>query len=291
MTSGKPAAAQVAGTAARPARLATAVQDVLVGRPTDIRLSFDQAAEIYDQARPSYPQALFDALFGMLPSRPQIVEVGPGTGKATKDLLARGATVRAIEIGPAMAAKLRSNFPTDRLQVTVEDFEKSNLPAAAADAVFSATAYHWVSPSAQTDRPAHILRPGGVLAIVDLVQVDSPVDRGFFAAAQPIYERYGEGHRGPGAPPRDRVDPPIRSVLAADGRFEHVAVRRYDWDQSYSASEYRKLMLSYSGTQMMDDVDRAGLLDDMESFIDHEFGGRVTRPLVATLTTAVLSQR
>ena len=86
-----------------------------MGRPDDIRLSFNEAAEIYDRVRPSYPADLFDALFQMLPSEPEIVEVGPGTGQATKDLLARGASVHAIEIGPAMAAKLRSNLPSDRL--------------------------------------------------------------------------------------------------------------------------------------------------------------------------------
>lgn len=263
----------------------------MVGRPSDARLTFNEAAEIYDEVRPSYPAELFDALFQKMPPRPEIVEVGPGTGQATKDLLARGATVRAVEIGPAMAAKLRLNLPTERLRVIVADFEEADIPAASADAVFSATAYHWVSPGAQTDRPAHILRPGGVLAIVELIQVDSAADRGFFAAAQPIYERYGEGHKGPPAPTRERVDPALRPVLEADRRFEQVEVRRYDWDQSYSASDYRKLMLSYSGTQMMDAVDRAGLLDDMERLIDHDFDGRVTRPLVVTLATAVLSQR
>ena len=50
-------------------------------------------------------------------------------------------------------------------------------------------------------------------------------------------------------------------------------VRRYDWNQTYSASDYRNLMLSYSGTQMMEESDRLGLLDDMESFIRTEFGG------------------
>ena len=262
-----------------------------MGSQDDIRLSFNEAAGIYDEVRPSYPAVLFAALFEALPPQPEIVEVGPGTGQATKDLLARGATVHAIEIGPAMAAKLRANLPTDRLRVSVGDFEKLQLPTASADALFSATAYHWISPASQTDRPATILRPGGVVAIVDLIQVDSPADRGFFAAAQPIYERYGEGHNGPPSPVRDQVDPAIRAVLESDGRFEHVAVRRYDWDQTYSASEYRKLMLSYSGTQMMNQVDRIGLLDDMESFIQKRFGGRITRPLVVTLTTGVLSER
>jgi hypothetical protein len=47
-------------------------------------------------------------------------------------------------------------------------------------------------------------------------------------------------------------------------------------------------MLSYSGTQMMDDGDREGLVEEIESFINERFGGYVTRPLVVTLTTATL---
>jgi SAM-dependent methyltransferase len=258
-----------------------------VNRPDDIRLSFEEAVQTYDEVRPSYPAALFDELFGLLPSQPQIVEVGPGTGKATKDLLERGASVHAVEIGPAMAAKLRSNLASRRLRISVGDFEVMSVEPGA-DAVFSATAYHWISPGAQTDRPAAILRLGGVVAIVDLIQVESPDDLGFFAAAQPIYERYGEGHRGPPAPSRAMVDPPIRAVLQADRRYDSVAVRSYDWNHTYSAADYRNLMLSYSNTQMMKASERLCLLDDMEAFVRKEFAGYVTRPLVATLTSATL---
>lgn len=127
-----------------------------------------------------------------------------------------------------------------------------------------------------------------MVAIVDLIQVDSPEDAGFFTACQEIYERYGQGHTGPPAPTRENADPAIRQVLEADHRFGDVAVRRYDWNQSYSAAEYRQLMLSYSGTQMMEEPERLGLFDDMETFIRDDFGDRVTRPLLATLTTATL---
>ena len=260
-------------------------------RSDDIRFSFNEVPAIYDRVRPSYPADLFDALFQMLPAQPKIVEVGPGTGQATKDLLARGASVFAIEIGPAMAARLRANLSSDRLRIGVGDFEEMEVRAGEADAVFSATAYHWISQQAQTDRPAAILRLGGLVAIVDTIQVDSSDDAGFFAAAQPIYERYGQGHTGPPAPARGSVDPAIRSVLDADRRFDSVAVRRYDWDQTYSATDYRTLMLSYSGTQMMEETDRLGLLDDMESLIRRDFGGVVTRPLVVALTTAKLIRR
>ena len=256
--------------------------------PPERRLSFNEVPDIYDEIRPSYPGELFNLLFQMLPSAPVIVEVGPGTGQATRDLLARGASVHAVEIGPATAAKLRQNLSSPSLRVSVGDFEAIELPRASADAVFSATAYHWISSPARTDRPAFLLRPGGLVAIVDLIQVTDPADHGFFAAAQPIYEQYGEGHRGPASPARGDVDPACRKEMDNDERFHLIDVRRWDWDQTYTAAEYHKLMLSYSGTQMMAPALRLGLLDDMEALINSDFDGQITRPLVATLTAARL---
>jgi len=250
------------------------------------RESFDRVPDIYHRIRPGYPAALFDDLFALLPARPQILEVGPGPGQATRDLLRHGASVHGIEIGPAMAEKLRNVLPTRDLVVTVGDFEEVPFQTRAYDCVFSASAYHWIEPAAQLDRPATLLKPTGRIAIVDVVQVDSPNDRGFFAAAQPIYERYGEGHAGPPSPRRDAVDPPIRVALSNDRRFADVRVRRFDWDQTYTAAQYRQLMLSYSPTQLMQPEARQGLLDDMEAFVKERFDDRVTRPLVVALTTA-----
>jgi SAM-dependent methyltransferase len=252
----------------------------------DPRSSFDAAADIYDEIRPGYPAALFDDLFDLLPPRPHILEVGPGTGQATRDLLRHGAVVHAIELGPAMAARLRANFPSDQLQVTVGDFERVDVADRSMDAVFSATAYHWLTPAAQVDRPAAILKRGGVLAIVDMNQVESTDDHGFFAAVLPVYERYGQGHTGPPAPRRGSVDPPMRRLLSQDPRFLDVEVRSYDWNQTYTGADYRKLMLSYSGTQMMEAEQRKALLDEVETFIQERFGGQITRPLEVTLTTA-----
>ena len=92
--------------------------------------------------------------------------------------------------------------------------------------------------------------------------------------------------RSPAAEPRNTVDPPIHRALRGDPRFLNVEVRTYDWNQAYSAADYRKLMLSYSSTQMMTPSARQGLLDDMENFIQQQFGNQVTRPIVVTLTTA-----
>jgi SAM-dependent methyltransferase len=255
----------------------------------DPRMSFDSAAETYNEVRPTYPPQMFDELFGLLPARPLILEVGPGTGQATRDLIDHGATVHAIELGPAMAAKLGEVLPSRELTITVGDFEHVPVADNSIDALFSATAYHWISPRAQLERPVRLLKRGGLIAIVDVNQVSSSDDDGFFAAAQHIYERYGQRHTGPPLPERRTVDPPIRSTLFRDDRFVDLEVRSYDWNQTYSAAGYRKLMLSYSVTQMMERSAREGLLDDVERFVDEHFDGQVTRPLVVTLTTAMLA--
>ena len=75
----------------------------------------------------AYPAPMFVDLFRLLPSHPAILEVGPGTGQATRDLLSRGATVHAIEIGPAMAAKLREALPSPALTITIGDFEEADV--------------------------------------------------------------------------------------------------------------------------------------------------------------------
>src|SRR5262245_65787337 len=90
------------------------------------RESFDRVPDIYHDIRPGYPPALFDDLFALLPTRPHILEVGPGTGQATRNLVSHGATVHAIEIGPGMAAKLREGITTKGLTGTCGNLEEGS---------------------------------------------------------------------------------------------------------------------------------------------------------------------
>ena len=57
----------------------------------DPRPTFGTVVDVYDEIRPTYPDELFDAFFSLLGAQPEVLEVGPGTGQATRDLLARGA--------------------------------------------------------------------------------------------------------------------------------------------------------------------------------------------------------
>ena len=247
---------------------------------------FDGSPETYDRARPSYPEPLWDELFTRLPGHPALLEIGPATGKATAALLARGATVTACEPGPNLAAYLRERFPTPRLAVLETTFEAASVPPGAFDGIIAATSFHWVDARVRLTKAHALLKPAGVLAVVDTNQVADPIDRGYFAASQPIYDRYFPGEPPPAPLPGRGVIPPVIEEIRRSGLFESPALIRHDWDQRYTTSEYLDLVRSYSNTAQLEPAPREALLADLAAFIDAEFEGYVVRPLVITLCCA-----
>ena len=255
----------------------------------DRRLTFDQVVEIYDRARPSYPDGLVARLFGALPASPHVLEMGPGTGQLTEQLLRYGAQVTAVELGPNLARLLESKLGMHGgLRVMNASFEDAPVEPGSFDGVVAATAYHWVADEAKATRPAELLRAGGCVGVIDLIQVDSPVDRGYFDRVQSIYDRYGDTNRRWEPTTYESAMPRVAEVLRASGLYDHVEVHREPWDQTYTSDEYRDLLYSYSGTQLMTEPERTQMVDELVAVIDDEFGGTLTRPLVATLTLATM---
>lgn len=66
-----------------------------------LRETFDEVAELCDRARPRYPEVLFDDLVSLasLGVGSRVVEVGLGTGQATRPLAERGLPITAVELG------------------------------------------------------------------------------------------------------------------------------------------------------------------------------------------------
>lgn len=66
-----------------------------------LRATFDSAAPLYQQARPEYPDALYEELARLAALRPgaHLLEIGCATGKATIPLAGRGFRITCLEIG------------------------------------------------------------------------------------------------------------------------------------------------------------------------------------------------
>ena len=253
--------------------------------PQAWRVGFDEVAELYDRVRPGYPEELFDELVAALPRSPAVLEVGPGTGQATKGLVSRGARVTAVELGGHLAAVLSRNLPT--VDVVIGPFENADLAPGSFDAVVAASSYHWVSPEARMSRPAELLRPGGHLALIALNQVASRADRGFFDEVHHVFSRYGQPGSHDATPTHEELVPAFVDEILASPQFEAPTTYRYRWDQRYTARGYTELKRTDSNNRAMTDPEaREAMLAEVEALIDSRYDGWIVRPLTASLVLA-----
>ncbi|MDO8382367.1 MAG: methyltransferase domain-containing protein [Microbacterium sp.] len=128
--------------------------------------SFGRAAATYEAGRPEYPAAAVEWMLAPVSTRAplRVADVGAGTGKLTRALLAVEAEVVAVDPDPAMLDQLRAGLPDVR---TVEgQAERMPLPDASVDAVVLGQAWHWVDPDAGSREIGRVLAPGGVLGLV-----------------------------------------------------------------------------------------------------------------------------
>jgi SAM-dependent methyltransferase len=253
-----------------------------------LRSIFDEAAELYDRARPGYPMALFDDLAeatGIGPGS-RVLEIGPGTGQATVPMAERGWRIVAVELGADLAAVARRNlarFP--EVDVVTAAFEEWPLPGEPFDLVLVATAFHWIDPAVRVAKVADALRPGGSLATITTHHVAGG-DESFFAETQACYERWDpDTPIGLSLKPAAGI-PQNDYELGQSARFGPSVFRRYEWDHSYTTAGYLELLLTYSGHRALDPVARANLLDCIARLIDTGYGGQVTKRYLTELQIA-----
>jgi SAM-dependent methyltransferase len=257
------------------------------GAAGELRGVFDRDAERYDRARPGYPALIFDDLAAAGAAPPAaVLEIGPGTGKATVSLAERGYRVTAVELGPALAGVARRNLAAFPLvEVVTAVFEEWPLPTEPFDVVFAATAFHWVDPAVRMSRSARALRPGGLLATVSTHHVAGGTDE-FFARVQEHYERWDPATMPGFRQPRADEVPVDDAEVLASAEFEPPVFHRYEWDAVYTTAEYLDLLRTYSSTGSLPAGPRGRLLDGIGGLIDDGFGGTIVKRYLSELRLA-----
>lgn len=124
--------------------------------------SFGAAADVYDRARPDYPdQALSWVVEGITGP---VLDVGAGTGKLTSALVQRGLTVSAVDPSEKMLEILAARLPS--VPARIGTAESIPAPDSSFDLVTFAQAWHWVDPELASPEVARVLKPGGRLALL-----------------------------------------------------------------------------------------------------------------------------
>lgn len=138
---------------------------------------FNEIAEAYDRHRPTYPDALIDRACEVagLARGASVLEIGCGTGQLTRSLLARGLRVTAVEPGEQLIARAREQLTQGgEVRYVNARVEEATLTRAHYQAVFSASAIHWVDPDVSWRKLADALVDGGTLALVSYFGLQDP---------------------------------------------------------------------------------------------------------------------
>ena len=253
-----------------------------------LRITFDEVPELYDRARPTYPREVFDDLVQLAGLEPgdRLLEIGPGTGKATRPLAERGFQVLGVELGHGLsrvAADRLAGF--DNIEIVHATFEEWEPEEADFAAVVAFTAFHWIDPDVRYAKTARLLREHGALAAVDTRHVLTEDGDRFWIEVQEDYDALLPNDENR-LPPKPEEVPSFEPEIDASGLFAAVAVRRYVWDVTYTADEYLDVLDTYSGHRSMPEARRLELYDRIRRRIRLRPDQRVRKSYVAVLDVA-----
>jgi ubiquinone/menaquinone biosynthesis C-methylase UbiE len=207
---------------------------------------FSAAAEVYERARPGYPDeavAWVAQRLGIGPRR-DVLDLAAGTGKLTRQLVPLGARIVAVEPVDAMRAELERAVPgVEALAGTAEAIP---LPDASVDAVTCAQAFHWFRADDAAREIARVLRPGGRVGLLwNGRDLDDPVHARVDALLAPHRHEWPSGEEQ------------LRSVF---GSVEHRVWRNLE---RLTREQYVDRVASQSVVAAMGPEQRANFLHEV----------------------------
>lgn len=238
-------------------------------------------AQEYDAIRPRYPaQAVQQILDLAAPGSgsPRVVDLGAGTGILSRQLLAAGASVHAVEPSAAMTQVLESPAAdrAERLQVSNADAEHTGLPDGEADIVVAAQAWHWFDPQAVQAEVRRLLTAGGGLALIwnYLDTADATVHR------LTRIMRAGDVYR-----------PGWRPALDTE-KFTEPQTVEHRWSRTLTVGQVLRYATTLSSWLAADDDARARRRANLQDYLHRELGLNATDtvelPQITVLHTARL---
>ncbi|WP_371642675.1 class I SAM-dependent methyltransferase [Streptomyces mirabilis] len=258
--------------------------------PHDLGRVFNEVPELYDRVRPGYPDELFADLVAVTGTddRSSVLEVGCGTGQATRSLAALGCSVTAIEPGADTAALARQRIASFRnVEVETSTFEEWDDRGRRFDALVAASSWHWVDPSIGWQRAHDVLHPGGWMALLGHVVVRRPGEPEVYAETADLHEQFCPGNPGWGHPPLEddvrTTDEGWGLVDDPGGLFGPTIVHWYPTVQWFNGDGFADHLRSLSLYRRLDRDVREPLLDAVAERIRTRMGDRASRRYLSVL--------
>ncbi|MFY9930720.1 MAG: class I SAM-dependent methyltransferase [Streptosporangiaceae bacterium] len=270
---------------------------------------FDEVAAEYDRHRPAYPDELIDQACQVagIGSGDHVLEVGCGSGQLTRSLAARGLHVTAIEPGTSLMALARQNLEgAGAVNFVNAPFEDAVLPREPVQAVFCASAFHWIDPKVSWQKAADMLVPGGTLALVQYCGIDEPRSKQDQQAVLGAIGRVAPDVAADWPAYRD-LDTTLAGIQHRRGNVSQVWawLGSYDIGQDYAARLFGDVQVAVMPQLIEHTPDElsavirtmsfyARLSPDQRHALDRELEGiyeRLGRPIRASAVAALVTAR
>ena len=251
------------------------------------RRAFGQNPAGYHGSRPEYPEWVYATLASVCGLRPNaaVLEIGAGTGTATRRLLDLGADpLTAVEPDRRLADFLRTNNPDKALTVIVAPFEDVSLEGRAFDLGVSATAFHWLDEGPALVKVAGLLRPGGWWAAVWNVFGDDSQPDPFHEATKELLGPPASPSAGESGIPFALDSAARLAALQRTGAFDVVEGQTSRWSLVLDADQTVALYATYSNVTAR--LDREAVLAEIGRIARDVFMGRVVRNMTTSLYIA-----
>jgi SAM-dependent methyltransferase len=248
---------------------------------------FNQQAEAYDRFRPNYPDAVIDELLGPVPGELDVLDVGCGTGIASRQMAQRGAKVLGVELAPRMAEIARGHG----IEVEIAAFEGWDAAGRTFDRVTSAQAWHWLDLTIATAKAASVLRPGGRLGLIwnggaHPDGLADALEEVYASVVPPGTHRLFRGYAANrSSDVRTGLDSEIDAVSAASD-FGAPTEQWFPWTRSYGRDEWLDQLVARSDHAALEPAVRDCLFEAIGTAIDDQ-GGSFVMNFETVLITAV----
>jgi ubiquinone/menaquinone biosynthesis C-methylase UbiE len=250
-----------------------------------LRQTFNEVPELYNEARPGYPDELFSTLIDVsnLHKDSKLLEIGPGTGQATRPLAKKGFDITCVEIGNSLTELAKYELRHySNVEIITGAFEEVVLPPTSFDLVFAATSFHWIEPSAKFLKPHGLLKNKGHLAIIHTNHVSDEKGDVFFNLSQPIYDRYGftDKKQKPKLPESNDVKPDEMDKRLF--RLIHFGI--FPVVVTYTAKNFVQLLNTYSNHLAASKEVQTAFFQEIETLIMDKFQDKIEKHFAMSLS-------
>lgn len=240
----------------------------------------------YHCGRIGYPFELFEAIAAYSKHSKRILEIGPGTGLATRVLLDRLKPDRlvAVEADPGLTEYLAATVQSDKLEIVTGKFETVPLPMSF-DLVTCAAAFHWLEPKIALARIRQLLNPGGAVAIWWNTYRQPGIGDPFADAVAPLL-------KGINLPPSEgdnghySLDVDLHGKALSEAGFIRFETHHFRRERSLDLGSLERLYASYSYVRALPENARSELLRKIADLARIEFGSRVPNVVLSQLYLA-----